>query len=184
MYGPVVTEVHAANHAHRLPVVRRHIHGSTRREPRYRGLIGLSDGGSAALFLAFRHPDVFGACGGHSGQYLLKRDWTIHKVLGPEPGSTRLLAENSPTLIADTLAAGLRGLSIYFDVGTSDEELEDNRALHRKLESGRHGFLDRARAKRLPRLAEKAILDVDQPLAHDNSISNILEKGYIQTRPG
>ena len=110
-------------------------HFRTRREPRYRGLIGLSDGGSAALFLAFRHPDVFGACGGHSGQYLLKRDWTIHKVLGPEPGSTRLLAENSPTLIADTLAAGLRGLSIYFDVGTSDEELEDNRALHRKLDS-------------------------------------------------
>ena len=107
----------------------------TRRDARDRGIIGLSDGGSAALLLTFKHLDVFGACGGHSGQYRLTREWTLHRVLGPEPGSTRLLNENSPTLVADTAAAMLRGVPIYFDVGTSDEELEDNRALHRKLDS-------------------------------------------------
>ena len=107
----------------------------TRRDPKARGIIGLSDGASAALILAFRHPDVFGACGGHSGQYRLTREWTLRRVLGPEPFSTRLLDENSPTLVADTVAARLRGLPIYFDVGTRDESLDDNRALHRKLDS-------------------------------------------------
>jgi len=107
----------------------------TRRDPKARGIIGLSDGASAALILAFRHPDVFGACGGHSGQYRLTREWTLRRVLGPEPFSTRLLDENSPTLVADTVAARLRGLPIYFDIGTRDEALDDNRALHRKLDS-------------------------------------------------
>jgi enterochelin esterase-like enzyme len=107
----------------------------TRRDPRTRGIIGLSDGASAALILGFRHPDVFGACGGHSGQYRLTREWTLRRVLGPEPVSTRLLDENSPTLVADTIAARLRSLSIYFDVGTRDESLDDNRALHHRLDS-------------------------------------------------
>jgi enterochelin esterase-like enzyme len=107
----------------------------TRREPRARGIIGLSDGASAALILAFRHPETFGACGGHSGQYRLTRQWSLHRVLGPEPYSTRILDENSPTLVADTVAARLRDLPIYFDVGTSDESLADNREFHRRLDS-------------------------------------------------
>ena len=110
-------------------------HFRTRREARMRGIIGLSDGASAALNLVFRHPDRFGACGGHSGQYRLTRDWTLHRVLGPEPGSTRILEANSPTLVADTVAARLTGLPIYFDCGTSDESLADNRELHRTLDS-------------------------------------------------
>ena len=110
-------------------------HFRTRRDPAARGIIGLSDGASAALILAFRHRDVFGACGGHSGQYRLTHDWSLRRVLGPEPGASRLLAANSPTLVADTLAARLRGLPIYFDVGTSDESLDDNRELHRTLDS-------------------------------------------------
>ncbi len=105
----------------------------TRRDPRDRGLIGLSDGATAALGLAFRHPDVFGACGGHSGEYRLVRDWTVRGVLGPEPGASRMLAENSPLLVADT--ARLGALSIYFDVGTSDRSLAGSRELDRKLDS-------------------------------------------------
>lgn len=107
----------------------------TLRDPRHRGLIGLSDGATAALCLAFRHPDVFGACGGHSGEYRLARGWTVRGVLGPEPFATRRLEENSPLLIADTAAARLSGLSIYFDVGTSDGALASSRALHRTLDS-------------------------------------------------
>jgi len=110
-------------------------HFRTRRDPRMRGLIGLSDGASAAVILVFRRPDRFGACGGHSGDYRLTRDWTIHKVLGPEPGSTRILEESSPTLVADTVAVRLAGHPIYFDCGTSDESLADNREFHRTLDS-------------------------------------------------
>ena len=110
-------------------------HFRTRRDARARGIIGLSDGASAALIMVFRHPERFGACGGHSGQYRLTREWTLSHVLGPEPGSTRVLEENSPTLVADTVAARLDGHTIYFDIGVSDEELDDNRELHRRLDS-------------------------------------------------
>ena len=110
-------------------------HFRTRRGARDRGLIGLSDGASAAFFLTFRHPDMFGACGGHSGEYRLSHDWTLKRVLGPEPGATRLLDENSPVLVADTVATRLHGHSLYFDVGTSDESLADNRAFHHTLDS-------------------------------------------------
>ncbi len=105
----------------------------TQADPPHRGLIGLSDGASAALDLTFRHPDVFGACGGHSGQYRLKKGVGEGRVLGPEPGGSRLLDEHSPLLYVDRVASSLPGTTIYFDVGLADENLEDNRALHRKL---------------------------------------------------
>jgi enterochelin esterase-like enzyme len=107
----------------------------TRAEPRDRALIGLSDGASGAINLAFHHPEVFGACGGHSGQYRLRKGFRTKAALGPEPGASRLLASHSPTLEAPRLVPGLRTQSIYFDVGLSDSELEDNRALHRTLDS-------------------------------------------------
>ncbi len=107
----------------------------TRAAPAYRAIIGLSEGGAAALNLTFRHPDVFGACGGHSGDYGLDKGFGMGRVIGPEPGASRLLAENSPLLYVDRLASRLRGLVIYFDCGLSDDPLADNRELHRKLQS-------------------------------------------------
>ena len=103
-------------------------------DPGYRALIGLSEGATAALNLAFKHPDVFGACGGHSGQYVIQHDVGLKSVFGPEPGATRIREANSPTLYAERIAPQLRHLVIYFDCGLGDGELEDNRALHRKLE--------------------------------------------------
>jgi len=106
----------------------------TRPDSTHRAIIGLSEGATAALNLAFKHPDVFGACGGHSGQYVIARDVGMGAVFGPEPGATALREANSPTLYADRIAARLRHLVIYFDCGTHDGEVEDNRALNRKLE--------------------------------------------------
>jgi S-formylglutathione hydrolase FrmB len=79
----------------------------TRRDPRTRGIIGLSDGASAALILAFRHPDVFGACGGHSGQYRPHRVDAAPRAR-PQARSTRLLNENSPALVAARSRPGYR----------------------------------------------------------------------------
>lgn len=105
----------------------------TRARSGERGIIGLSDGATAALDMTFRHPDVFGACGGHSGQYRLRKEMGEGAFLGPEPGASRRLDAHSPTLYVDGIAARLRGVPIYFDIGLSDENLEDNRALDRKL---------------------------------------------------
>ena len=107
----------------------------TRPDPRHRALIGLSEGGGAAVNLSFKHPDVFGACASSSGEFVLKRSFGIGKLLGPEPGASRILEENSPPLYAERVAPALHSLVIYLDCGLEDEELADNRALHAKLES-------------------------------------------------
>ena len=102
-------------------------------EPRERGIIGLSDGASAAVDLAFRHPDVFGACGGHSGQFRQHKDMAEGAALGPGPGAQRLLDAHSPALYLDEVAGRLGELRIYFDIGLSDGNLEDNREFDRRL---------------------------------------------------
>ena len=100
-----------------------------------RGIIGLSEGGDAALNLAFRHPDLYSACGGHSGDYILTSGFGTSGFLGPEPGATRLLRENSPMLYVDKLVPQLRRQHIYFDCGASDESIGHNREFHAKLDS-------------------------------------------------
>lgn len=123
----------------------------TRADPAHRAVIGLSEGASGALNVAFQHPEVFGACAGHSGEYLLRSDVGISKVLGPEPGATRMLADNSPALYAPRIAGQLRHQTIYFDIGLKDGSLKDNRAFDHELDSlrvphvyheapGRHGW--------------------------------------------
>jgi S-formylglutathione hydrolase FrmB len=68
----------------------------TRRESGARALVGLSEGGSAAMNLALRHPEIFGACASLSGEFRLSRGFGVKGVLGPEPGAMRMLEENSP----------------------------------------------------------------------------------------
>ena len=120
-------------------------------DPRHRGIIGLSDGGTAALNLCFQHPDVFGACGGHSGQYRMKHDVGLRRIVGAEPGARQLLAANSPTLYAPKMVSTLRQLVIYFDCGRDDAEATYARELHAELDSlgvphtyhefpGKHGW--------------------------------------------
>jgi enterochelin esterase-like enzyme len=105
----------------------------TRPEPGQRGIVGLSDGGSAAVNLAFKHPDVFGACASLSGEFTLEKEAGMGGAIGPEPGATRLLEENSPALYAARMAPRLRGLVIYFDCGASDDPVGDNRNFHALL---------------------------------------------------
>src|ERR1041384_2421199 len=71
-------------------------HLRTRTTAVARAIVGVSDGANAALNIAFKHPDRFGACAGHSGEYIWKHTPEMPAVLGPEPGASRLLAENSP----------------------------------------------------------------------------------------
>jgi S-formylglutathione hydrolase FrmB len=100
-----------------------------------RGIIGLSEGADAAVNLTFRHPDLFSACGGHSGDYVLDKELGTAGFLGPEPGATRLLEENSPRLYVDRIVAQVKKQHIYFDCGLSDESLAHNRAFHATLDS-------------------------------------------------
>jgi putative tributyrin esterase len=98
-----------------------------------RAIAGLSDGGSGALNLAFRHLDVFGACGSESADLVLRRQTGMGGLIGPDPGGERLLEADSPALELPALASKLKGLTIYLDCGVADESIMDNRAFHQQL---------------------------------------------------
>jgi len=106
----------------------------TRPDPAHRALIGLSEGGSAAMNLALRHPEVFGACASLSGEFRLSRSFGIKGVLGPEPGASRMLAENSPLRYIDSIVEQAKQQVLYFDCGLDESEwLDQNREFHRTL---------------------------------------------------
>ncbi len=105
----------------------------TIRDRRARGIIGLSDGGTGAINLAFRHPELFSRCAGHSGDYDLQLAWDNRRIFGEGKDAQRLLAEYSPALYVEWIAPALHALTIYFDVGAHDPELESNRELDREL---------------------------------------------------
>ena len=106
----------------------------TRLEPARRALVGLSEGGGAAVNLALRHPEAFGACASLSGEFQLHKSFGLAAVLGPDPDRTRMLDENSPLLYVDRIAGSARGQVIYFDCGLGEGDwLEQNRAFDRRL---------------------------------------------------
>jgi S-formylglutathione hydrolase FrmB len=109
-------------------------HYHTIKKRNARAITGLSMGGHGAFFLAFRHADIFGACGSMSGGMDLRsssnkydiskrigdtinyaQNWKNYSVIG--------VIENKP---ADSLA-------IIFDCGLDDGFFKDNRRLHEKL---------------------------------------------------
>jgi S-formylglutathione hydrolase FrmB len=106
----------------------------TRPERAARAIAGLSDGGGAAVNLAFKHPDVFGGCASMSGEFTLAGGMGTGRLLGSGPARVRLLAENSPQRYVTRIASRLQGVTIYFDCGLADEQLGDNRVFHRTLE--------------------------------------------------
>ena len=108
-------------------------HLRTRPRASQRALVGVSDGANAAINLAFKHPDRFGACAGHSGEYFWSKLPRVPQILGPEPGASRLLTENSPVLYVGRVAPRLHGLVLCFDAGLLDFAFLDDRALDRKL---------------------------------------------------
>jgi enterochelin esterase-like enzyme len=104
-------------------------------KPSARALIGISEGADGAFNLCFKHPDLFSACGGHIGDYVFEKGFGTGGFLGPEPGASRILRENSPALYAHEMVPELRTMTIYFDTATGDESLAHNRAFHRTLDS-------------------------------------------------
>lgn len=107
----------------------------TRERAADRGVIGLSDGGTAAVNLALRHPEVFGAAGAHSADYLIHRDYGIGKIVGPADEAAPRLAALSPL---EYLRGGLAVPDdpvLYLDCGVDDESIAQNRQFDRLLDS-------------------------------------------------
>jgi len=103
-----------------------------RNDPAGRAISGLSMGGHGALYLAIRHPEVFGAagsiCGGLDLRPFRRNDWDLNRILGKDDA---IWDKFGVAPILDTLKG--RSTTLIIDCGIDDFFIEVNRAAHRKL---------------------------------------------------
>ncbi|RZA00914.1 MAG: hypothetical protein EOP47_12565 [Sphingobacteriaceae bacterium] len=112
----------------------------TNKTPKGRGIVGLSMGGHGALYNAFKHQDVFGACGSMSGcvdivrvdTIGLKWQYNINDRLGPHSGTTAVNWNNNSVLYMTDLLKNT-SLAINFDCDETDGFYHMNNDLHTKL---------------------------------------------------
>lgn len=101
---------------------------------KYRAITGLSMGGHGALWLAWRHPDLYGLCGSMSGAVdilTLKDRFKIDKRLGKYAANEASWKRHSVINLVPTLK---NEQFIIIDDGTSDFLIKENRALHASLQ--------------------------------------------------
>jgi len=99
-----------------------------------RAITGLSMGGHGALYLAFKHLDLYGAAGSMSGGVDLRPfpdSFGIEQVLGKYSEFPQRWEQNSVINMVYLLKPN--SLAITFDCGYSDFLFEANKALHEKL---------------------------------------------------
>jgi S-formylglutathione hydrolase FrmB len=121
-------------------------HYATIPSPAGRGITGLSMGGHGALFLAFRHPDVFGVAGSMSGGVDIRPfplNWDLAKRLGAYAEHPENWERN--TVINLTHLLTPKTLKIIIDCGTEDFFYTVNKNLHQKLLENNipHDFISR-----------------------------------------
>lgn len=99
-----------------------------------RAITGLSMGGHGALYLAFRHQDVFGACGSMSGGVDIRpfpNNWGIREYLGSQSEHPQNWEKNTVINMLHLLAPN--SLAITIDCGTGDFFYDMNVRLHNEL---------------------------------------------------
>lgn len=99
-----------------------------------RGITGLSMGGHGALYLAFKHQDIFSAAGSMSGGVDLRpfpNNWSIASHLGKYADFPQRWDQNS--VINLTHLVSPNSLKLIVDCGTGDFFYGVNQAFHQKL---------------------------------------------------
>ncbi|RZM19692.1 MAG: esterase family protein [Pedobacter sp.] len=99
-----------------------------------RAITGLSMGGHGALYLAFRHQNVFGAAGSMSGGVDIRpfpNNWDMSKRLGAYSQFPERWEQNTVINLLHLLTPG--ALSLIIDCGTEDFFFRVNNNLHEKL---------------------------------------------------
>lgn len=103
-------------------------------EKKGRAITGLSMGGHGALYLAFKHQDVFGAAGSMSGGVDFRpfsEKWDIQKRLGNYAEYPERWNDNTVINMLDRVKPG--SLALIIDCGYSDFFFTVNEAFHEKL---------------------------------------------------
>lgn len=99
-----------------------------------RAITGLSMGGHGALYLALKHPAVYGAAGSMSGGVDIRpfpNNWDMAKRLGSYASNKALWEENTVMNLLHLAQPGKPALII--DCGTADFFFEVNERLHQEL---------------------------------------------------
>lgn len=102
-------------------------------DAKHRAITGLSMGGHGALWLGWRHPDIYGSCGSMSGAVdimTLKDRFDLDKVLGKYAQNHESWKEHSVINLVPNLK---NGQNIIIDDGAQDFLIKENRALHAAL---------------------------------------------------
>lgn len=110
---------------------------------KFRAVTGLSMGGHGALFMAIRHPEVYGAAGSMSGAVdLVGR--RMRKEITDAVGDTSALAVGKFSVLE---LAATRDLNfpIMIDCGVEDPFIQNNRELHQLLLKRKipHDYIER-----------------------------------------
>ncbi len=118
----------------------------TKADPKGRAVAGLSMGGHGALWLAFRHPDVFGACGSMSGGVDIRpfpENWHMAQSLGSYYRNPKVWDKH--TVMEQLYRVKPGSLAIIVDCGTEDFFYEVNQELHRRMlyRNIKHDFITR-----------------------------------------
>ena len=99
-----------------------------------RAITGLSMGGHGALYLAFRHQDIFGAAGSMSGGVDIRpfvNNWDMAKRLGSYAEYPDRWEKNTVINMLNLLTPN--SLSLIIDCGTEDFFYKVNENLHQQL---------------------------------------------------
>lgn len=99
-----------------------------------RAITGLSMGGQGALYLAFKHQDIFGAAGSMSGGVDIRpfpNNWRMANLLGSYAEYPERWEKNTVINMLYLLTA--KSLSLIIDCGTEDFFYEVNKKLHEQL---------------------------------------------------
>lgn len=99
-----------------------------------RAIAGLSMGGHGALYLAIKHPQVFGACGSMSGGVDIRpfpNNWEMSKRLGKYAEFPDRWENNTVINMLHLIEPGT--LRIIVDCGTEDFFFKVNEELHRQM---------------------------------------------------
>ncbi len=107
---------------------------STIASPKGRAISGLSMGGHGGLYLAIRHPDIFGACGSMSGGVDIRsfpHNWDMAKRLGKYAEYPERWEKNTVINMLHLIEPNT--LNIIIDCGTEDFFFKVNENLHQQL---------------------------------------------------
>jgi S-formylglutathione hydrolase FrmB len=109
-------------------------HYKTIKDRKGRGITGLSMGGHGALYLSFRHQDLFGTAGSMSGGVDIRpfpKNWKIEEKLGSYAGYPENWEKNTVINLVHLLTP--KSLALIIDCGSDDFFYKVNVNLHEKL---------------------------------------------------